>query len=123
MCCFPRRLHQEMWGNVPNHGAGRDRSDAKGGHLASKKKVFRSVGIPLGSDMAPWWNLQKVDNFEISVEFLPAGPPRSHPPWASVWCTERPIQSQQAPGGSPNQPQRAFQAPNGANAYRLTRPP
>eukprot|EP00661_Eupelagonemidae_sp_cell13_P020037 gene20037-biopygen17552 len=45
---------------------------------------------------------------------------------ARAWrghCSERPIQSQQAPGGSPNQPQRAFQAPNGGNEYRLIRRP
>eukprot|EP00661_Eupelagonemidae_sp_cell13_P013331 gene13331-biopygen15572 len=37
--------------------------------------------------------------------------PLNVPTKVQFWCSGRPIEPQQAPGGSPNQPQRAFQAP------------
>eukprot|EP00661_Eupelagonemidae_sp_cell13_P009665 gene9665-biopygen7702 len=42
-----------------------------------QKPVFRPVGTPSGTDMAPWWYHQKFRNSEILVVLMSAGPPQA----------------------------------------------
>eukprot|EP00661_Eupelagonemidae_sp_cell13_P019172 gene19172-biopygen14543 len=52
--------------------------------FGSQKRVLRSVGIPSGSYVAPWWHLQKVVNFEILMLLCLLDLPAPGPPGSAV---------------------------------------
>eukprot|EP00661_Eupelagonemidae_sp_cell13_P003809 gene3810-biopygen9816 len=74
---------------------------------------LRATAPPLGGAAHKQLVLLAAHGANEQLLMHSAGPPRTPPPPGP----------QQAPGGSPNQPQRAFQAPNGGNEYRLIRRP